>query len=58
MKTSIQNVYPLSPMQGGLLFQSIYQPEVDDYFIQSIYEIEGEIDTGILQRAWKEVVNR
>ena len=32
----IKAAYPLSPMQSGLLFQSLYAPKSDAYFIQSI----------------------
>ena len=51
----IENIYPLSPMQSGLLFQALYAPESDAYFIQSIFELEGEIDIYALKRAWQKV---
>ena len=35
-----ENVYELSPIQGGLLFQTLYRPESDAYFIQTVFELE------------------
>ena len=42
-------------MQSGLLFQTLYAPESDAYFVQSIFELEGEIDTSALKKAWQKV---
>ena len=53
----IENIYPLSPMQSGLLFQTLYAPESDAYFVQSIFELEGEIDVSALIKAWQVVSN-
>src|SRR3990167_7092530 len=51
----IQDAYPLSPMQSGLLFQTLYAPESDAYFVQSIFELEGKIDISALRMAWQKV---
>jgi amino acid adenylation domain-containing protein/non-ribosomal peptide synthase protein (TIGR01720 family) len=53
--TQIEAVYPLSPMQSGLLFQALYKPDSDAYFVQSIFELEGEIDVAALRLAWQKV---
>ena len=53
----IENIYPLSPMQSGLLFQALYAPSSDAYFVQSVFELEGEVDTQALQLAWQTVSN-
>lgn len=52
-KSKIQYAYPLSPMQSGLLFQALYSPDSDAYFVQSIFEVEGKIDVQVLQTAWQ-----
>lgn len=52
-----QDIYPLSPIQVGLLFQSLYQPEFDSYFIQSIYELEN-LNVINWKNAWRIVINR
>ena len=57
MINKIQNIYPLSPMQAGLLFQSLYAPNSDAYFVQSIFELEREVDVNALRSAWQAVSN-
>ena len=49
----IEHIYPLSPMQSGLLFQTLYAPESDAYFVQSVFELEGKIDLSALKKAWQ-----
>ena len=56
-KKIIEDLYPLSPMQSGLLFQSLYAPNSDAYFVQSIFELEKEVDANILKSAWQTVSN-
>ena len=51
----IQDLYALSPMQSGLLFQSLYAPESDVYLVQSIFELQGIIDPTVLKQAWQKV---
>ncbi|MBL8676441.1 MAG: non-ribosomal peptide synthetase, partial [Alphaproteobacteria bacterium] len=52
-KKKIQSIYSLSPIQSGLLFQTLFSPESDTYFVQSIFELEGEIDVLALRSAWQ-----
>ncbi|MBY0463081.1 MAG: amino acid adenylation domain-containing protein, partial [Alphaproteobacteria bacterium] len=51
----IEDIYPLSPMQSGLLFQSLYAPESDAYFVQSVFELHGELDPTAFKQAWQKV---
>jgi hypothetical protein len=51
----IEDAYPLSPTQSGLLFQTLYAPESDAYFVQSVFELQGNIDPGTLKAAWQRV---
>ncbi|MBW8310152.1 MAG: AMP-binding protein, partial [Candidatus Paracaedibacteraceae bacterium] len=51
----IEDAYPLSPMQSGLLFQTLYAPESGAYFVQSVFELEGHIDISVLKKAWQKV---
>ena len=50
----IQDIYPLSPMQSGLLFHTIYAPKSDAYFVQTIFELE-EVNNEALRKAWQKV---
>ncbi len=52
----IENLYPLTPLQAGILFQTQLQAVEDVYFVQSVYLLEGEVDLGNLRQAWQAVV--
>ncbi|MBL4794919.1 MAG: amino acid adenylation domain-containing protein [Pseudomonadales bacterium] len=54
----IQSIYPLSPMQEGMLFHSIYQPESAFYMDQMELKVEGGVDLFLLAIAWQRVVDR
>ncbi|NDB61177.1 non-ribosomal peptide synthetase, partial [bacterium] len=51
----VQDIYPLAPMQSGLLFQALYDPTSDTYFVQSIFELGGKVDAKALHSAWQAV---
>ena len=57
-KKNIEAVYPLSPMQQGMLFHSLYAPESGVYFEQLSCTLRGELVLEAFRRAWQEVVNR
>ena len=48
----IEDVYPLSPMQSGLLFHSLYEPQAGAYVNQLSVEATG-LDAARLARAWQ-----
>ncbi|HBZ82358.1 non-ribosomal peptide synthase/polyketide synthase [Brevibacillus parabrevis] len=54
---SIENVYPLSPLQGGMLFHSLYEQEGGDYVVQLAMTVEG-LDVEAFEQAWQKVVDR
>jgi len=41
---NIEDIYPLSPMQQGMLFHSIYAPESGEYIEQMSCKIDGQLD--------------
>jgi non-ribosomal peptide synthase protein (TIGR01720 family) len=51
----IESIYPLSPMQSGLLFQALYAPASDAYFVQIVFELEGDVEVDVLEAAWQKV---
>lgn len=57
-KRNIEAIYPLSPMQQGMLFHSIYSPDSGVYFEQLTCELEGELNIPAFQKAWEQVVQR
>ncbi|HEX2058862.1 MAG TPA: amino acid adenylation domain-containing protein, partial [Actinomycetota bacterium] len=50
--------YPLSPMQQGLLFHSLYETAGSLYFEQLVLTITGPLDVERLDRAWQQVAAR
>ena len=57
-KKQIEDIYPLSPMQQGLLFHSLYAPEASEYLVQLTCTLEGEFDSAAFKRVWQEVLDR
>lgn len=55
---SIENIYPLSPMQQGMLFHTLYAPQSGVYFEQMTCELEGELDRDAFRGAWQRVMDR
>ena len=54
----IAAVYPLSPMQQGMLFHTLHDPESGQYFEQFHYRLQGDVDTRMLREAWQVLVDR
>ena len=48
----IEDMYPLSPMQSGLLFHSLYEPQAGAYVNQLSVETQG-LDAEQLAQAWQ-----
>ncbi|MBF0398665.1 MAG: amino acid adenylation domain-containing protein, partial [Desulfobacterales bacterium] len=55
---NISDIYPLTPMQEGMLFHSLYAPETGNYFEQMHFLIKGNIDISQFQRAWQYMIDR
>nr|AEU11003.1 NpnC [Nostoc sp. 152] len=55
---NIEDIYPLSPMQEGMLFESLYAPDSGVYLEQMIYTLTGSIDVEAFSQAWQQVVAR
>jgi amino acid adenylation domain-containing protein len=57
-QSNIEAVYPLSPMQQGMLFHTVYAPGSGMYFEQLLCKLDGELDLAIFERAWQTVLDR
>ncbi len=55
-KQNIEAIYPLSPMQQGMLFHTIYNPESEEYFEQLTATFSGKINTEAFINAINKVV--
>ena len=58
MTDDIEDIYPLSPMQQGMLFHSIYAAGSSMYFEQMSCVLEGEVNGIAFEQAWQAVVDR
>ncbi|MCP5425318.1 MAG: amino acid adenylation domain-containing protein [Gammaproteobacteria bacterium] len=57
-KQNVKNLYPLSPMQEGLLFHALADADSPAYFQQIAFTVDGDFDTAVFQAAWNELVRR
>ena len=53
----IEDIYPLSPVQKGMLFHSVYAPESGVYVNQLCWKLRGELDPASFEKAWQSVVD-
>ncbi|HEY6324431.1 MAG TPA: amino acid adenylation domain-containing protein, partial [Thermoanaerobaculia bacterium] len=54
----VDDIYPLSPLQQGLLFHSLDRAESQLYFRQLQCEVTGSLHTAAFARAWQRAVDR
>jgi len=57
-RRDIEDIYPLSPLQHGLLFHTLYAPQSAAYFQQFHCELNEELDQAAFLRAWEQVIER
>jgi amino acid adenylation domain-containing protein len=54
----IVDIYPLSPIQQGILFHCLLNPESGVYIVQTSCALHPRPDVSAFERAWNEVVMR
>lgn len=52
----VTDVYPLSPLQKGILFHTLKDPHSGGYIIRSAFVIEGKLNLDYLKNAWTQLV--
>ncbi|WP_139340900.1 non-ribosomal peptide synthetase, partial [Pseudomonas sp. KK4] len=52
----IEDIYPLSPLQQGMLFHSLLHEDSGVYLMQDRYRIGGAIDEVAFLESWRQVV--
>jgi amino acid adenylation domain-containing protein/non-ribosomal peptide synthase protein (TIGR01720 family) len=53
----IEDLYPLSPMQQGMLFHSLYGPDSGVYTTQLVCELSGNLSEDAFESAWQAAVD-
>jgi amino acid adenylation domain-containing protein len=57
MSNNVEAIYPLSPMQEGMLFHTVYAPGTGVYVNQVAYTFGG-LDADAFRRAWQAALDR
>ena len=57
-KHQIEDLYPLSPVQHGILFHSLYEPNSGVYLVQKYCTLRGDLNVAAFERAWQRVIER
>jgi alpha-ketoglutarate-dependent taurine dioxygenase len=55
---NVEDIYPLSPVQQGMLFHAAYDPKGGMYLEQKTCTLHGDLDVTAFERAWQRVVER
>jgi amino acid adenylation domain-containing protein len=55
---SVEDIYPLTPMQAGLVFRSLSQSDQGLYLEQIAFVLDGAGDPAVLAAAWQRAVDR
>ncbi|WP_416235761.1 amino acid adenylation domain-containing protein [Nostoc sp. UHCC 0252] len=53
---NIEDIYPLSPTQQGMLFESLYAPDSGVYFQQLSLTLSGKLNVKAFEQAWQQVI--
>ncbi|MEW1927049.1 amino acid adenylation domain-containing protein [Streptomyces sp. NPDC088360] len=58
-RSPVEDVWPLSPLQEGLLFHAAFDDQGPDvYTVQSALDIEGTVDADRLRASWQALLTR
>jgi non-ribosomal peptide synthase protein (TIGR01720 family) len=55
---NLEDVYPLSHMQQGMMFHNLYAPTSTTYFLQLGCTLNGTLDIEAFRNAWRGVMSR
>lgn len=54
----VEDFYPLTPAQQGILFHALFAPNSGTYCQQLAYRIKGSLNIAAFKRAWQAIIER
>ncbi len=57
-RSGLKDIYPLSPLQEGMLYHKIYEDKSAAYLEQISFTINGGLDIGKFRQSWNELFMR
>lgn len=54
----IEDIYPLTPLQEGMLFHTLMAPGSGIYLMQDRFELHGRVEIPLFREAWDRVIRR
>ncbi|MFF3327912.1 condensation domain-containing protein, partial [Streptomyces sp. NPDC002889] len=55
----VEDVWPLSPLQEGMLFHALYDEQATDVYVeQMVLGLEGQLDAAALRASWEALLER
>ncbi|HEX7241918.1 MAG TPA: amino acid adenylation domain-containing protein, partial [Longimicrobiaceae bacterium] len=58
LSSTVEDIYPLTPVQAGLLFHALLEPGSRAYLNQYVFSLQGRVDAAAMQEAWQRVVDQ
>ncbi len=55
---NLDDIYELSPLQQGLLFHSLYEPEQGVFIVQVSGTLHGQLNLPAFRQAWQHVIDQ
>lgn len=57
-KENVKAIFPLSPLQSGILFHSLMNQDQGEYFEQLSFKVLGSLEIALLKKSYLELVKR
>ena len=55
---TIESIYPLSPQQAGMLFETLIDPSLSVHVEQKLFFLHEDLDVDRYREAWRRVLER